>query len=280
MDKTKQTAVAIGSGGIRSIAALPLLRYLQDEDIAIDLLVCSGGGAIVSSLFALGCSDEEIVIHCLKLFNKKLYNHIDYKMFARACGIPFKESPKYETPYLGKPFYNALKEVFKDFTIQDLPYRLNAIATDIQTGESVTLEKGLLADCLYASNCVYPFIPPIEVDNKFLVSGVFTSSLPMMTAVKEGMDTIFAIDFTGDESINSKSMQEYICNFLNRSCTIMQRRQTALSVNLHDGDSLVMNVDCDEWVGLFAIEKVDKIIEAGKRTFATYKDEIDRLIFI
>jgi NTE family protein len=59
----------------------------------------------------------------------------------------------------------------------------------------VVLERGLVCDALYASSALFPILPPIQIDGRWVRDGYYTSPLPVSEAVKHDMDVIIALTF-------------------------------------------------------------------------------------
>ncbi len=273
-----KVAVVLGSGGIRSLAALPVLEFLQTNKVPIDLIVGSGGGATLASLFAAGYSTHEIPQLMAQLFDHKLFDQMDYATSLKILGLrsaPFTSAP---APYQTHALKKQLAELFSDKRIEDLPYRLIIQATDMATGREVALSKGLLTDCVYASNVIYPFFPPIEIDNQWLAGGMFSAALPVITAVFQQMDIIFVVNANDELKMNADGLTEFVSNFLNRAFTNTQGRQTTLAISMHNGEMVMLNVAFEKTINLWDTHAVPEILAAGRKTFEKYAEEIKDLI--
>ncbi len=69
-------------------------------------------------------------------------------------------------------------------TFNKLPIPFRAMATDIETGESVVLDHGSLAQAMRASMSVPGAIAPVEIDGRLLVDGGIANNLPIDEARK------------------------------------------------------------------------------------------------
>ncbi len=69
-----------------------------------------------------------------------------------------------------------------DFSKLPIPFR--AMATDIETGDSVVLDHGSLAQAMRASMSVPGAIAPVEIDGRLLVDGGIANNLPIDEARK------------------------------------------------------------------------------------------------
>lgn len=74
-------------------------------------------------------------------------------------------------------------QYFGDHRIEDLTGKLILQTTDFETGQGVVLTEGRLADAVYASMAILPFLPPLQMNGRCLFDGCFSSPLPIMPAV-------------------------------------------------------------------------------------------------
>lgn len=276
--KTKPTlAVVLGAGGIRSLSALPLLEHLQKQKVAFDTLITTGGGAVLAALFSCGFSADEIPKLMSEIFDPRLYAKLDYPMVMKIFGLRTKPFTSPPAPYKNTALRGCLKDIFKDRRLEDLPHSVQISATDMATGSTVVLKKGLLADCLYASNTVYPFMGPIQQEGRWLAGGVFTEAIPIMTAVKQNIDVILVMSFNDERPIEANSFYEYVNTFFIRACTNTQARQTTLAISLHHGETVLLNVGFDKSISIWDNKCIPDILEAGRKTMARRIEEIDEV---
>jgi NTE family protein len=79
-----------------------------------------------------------------------------------------------------------------DFDKLPTPYR--AVASDLETGDTVVLKSGRLADAARASMSVPGVFPPVEVNGRFLADGGIVRNLPVDVVRSMGADIIIAVD--------------------------------------------------------------------------------------
>lgn len=278
LQKNPKAAVVLGSGGIRSLAELPVLEYLKSKGAPIDIIIGSGGGAVLGALFACGFSSEEIPELMVKIFNPKLFKRLNYRMLLKILGFrrkPFESPP---APYSSEHLIGVLKEIFGERRIEDLPINLQIQATDMGTGEAVGITNGLIYEALYVSNATYPFLPPLNIDGKWLVSGVFTAAIPVMQAVQENYKVIYVLSVNDTMPIAAKGMFEYVNTFFMHSFTATQGRQVALAINVHEGEVLILNARFDKVINLWDVNKIQSVVDVGKTLLEEHKAELDEAI--
>ncbi len=118
-----------------------------------------------------------------------------------------------------------------DFNKLPIPYR--AMATDIETGESVVLSHGNVAEAMRASMSVPGAIAPVEIDGKLLVDGGIANNLPIDEARKVCADVVIAVNIstpplTRKEITSALSVAGQLINFLGKQ-TVEQQLKSMTS---------------------------------------------------
>ena len=105
----------------------------------------------------------------------------------------------------------------EDFHKLPIPFR--AMATDIETGQSVVLDHGSIAQAMRASMSVPGALAPVEIDGKLLVDGGIANNLPINEARKLCGDVIIAVNISTpplkrSEITSALSVAGQLVNFL------------------------------------------------------------------
>jgi len=178
--KATKIGLVLGSGGARGYAHLGVLKALYEADIDIDLVVGTSFGAIVAAGYAAGRNIYELEKIALQTGWIKILKMID---IAPPKGI-----------FAG----NKLERFFSVLTLQkhfsELRVPLTVVATDIETGEEVLINKGSVSKAILASSAFPGIFAPVEIDNRWLVDGVLVNPLPIQTAFDMGADIVIAVD--------------------------------------------------------------------------------------
>src|SRR5262249_55594595 len=77
---------------------------------------------------------------------------------------------------------NQLQQSIGKTTIEDLPIRFAAIATEIGTGHEVWLTKGSLSLAVRASYALPGIFPPVQLGGRWLVDGALVNPVPVSAA--------------------------------------------------------------------------------------------------
>ena len=117
----------------------------------------------------------------------------------------------------------------------------------------------------YASGALFPILPAIEINGSFLMDGVFSSPLPVMEAVNEGMDVIIAMSYEEITDDPSKGFFPYFMRTTDYFQRWLRRNQTALSIDLHHHEIVFLNVVFERYISFRATRRIPQILEAGDK---------------
>ncbi|MEM7393644.1 MAG: patatin-like phospholipase family protein [Verrucomicrobiota bacterium] len=133
----KRVGLALGGGGAKGLAHIPLLEILDDFEIRPHGISCTSIGAIVGALYASGYSGREIREQVANLVISKgdtLKDIMNTKDFFK--GFEFFDINFHRGAILkGDAFIDYLSELTKVERIEDLEIPLQIVATDFWTGE-------------------------------------------------------------------------------------------------------------------------------------------------
>jgi len=96
----------------------------------------------------------------------------------------------YNFNFLSKISYHVRN--IRDF--KKLPIPFFCMATDIETGEQVVLDKGIFPQALIASSSIPSIFYPIEIEGRLLVDGGVTNNYPVEKLRELGVDFIIGVD--------------------------------------------------------------------------------------
>ncbi len=267
-------AVVLSSGGIKPLAAIPLFEFLDDEQISIDLLVGCSGGSIMSALRGCGYDSAEIIELIGRVARRGLFSSMDLRALLGMAKLPFGRFNTRSGLIRPRKLKQALHEMFGERRVEDLFPKTVIQATDIQSGEGVIIEQGRLTDAVYASSAVFPLLPPLEVNGRWLGDGYYTSSLPVMEAVKRDMDVIIAVIFHDPVDHQADSYTACLSNYYTIQGNAITRFQLALSINLHHHEIIIIKVPFANPINMWDVHQIPRIIDTGRETIARRKCEI------
>ncbi len=267
-------SLVLSSGGLKPVAAVSLFEFLDEQSIPVDLMVGCSAGSIISALRGIGCGTQEMIDFFRGVERFKPFGHIDYRALLGLAKLPFGKFDMHSGILRPRKYRSILKEAFGDTRIEDLRPKVLMQTTDVSTGEGVVLDRGLVCDALYASSALFPLLPPIEFEGRWLSDGYYTSPLPVSEAVKHGMDVIIAVTFFDPIDMGACSYTACLSNYYSIQGDATTRYQMALSIDMHTHEIIIIQVPFKQPVNIWDIEHIPEIVELGRIAVDARKNDI------
>lgn len=173
-------ALVLGGGGCRGYGHLGVLRVLERERLQPDLVVGSSAGSLVGALYAAGLGVERIERLGARLSPNTLRDWI----FPR-LGL-----------FSGAGIARFVRDQIGARTIESLPMRFAAVATDLRTGEMVLLDRGDVGLAVQASSSAPGLLEPVVREGRLLVDGNIAAPVPVSAAHRLGARRVVSVDVT------------------------------------------------------------------------------------
>jgi NTE family protein len=276
MSVKKQIALVIGSGGIKCAAAIGLWRVLQEENIQVDSIVgCSGGsvyGAAIASRFG---TDEMQELSKILWTSEIMQGYTENLKASKDGTLRFNE----RSGLVNDSVMNTnLRKVFGETKFSDLQMPFKIVATDLLSGDKVTLSDGNVFDAMRASLAIPIIFPPWEVNGRLLIDGAASDPLPIDVAIQDGAEIIIAMGFPLDYRSRFRSMtavQEQLNSiYMNNILT-----STYAFYNLaHHAEIFPVIPEFDGAVSMFDVDKIPNVIEHGAQAARKQMPHIKRLL--
>lgn len=188
-------ALVVGSGGVRSAAAIGVYDVLVGAGLRPDLIVGCSSGALIGAGLATGMGADLTLRTLLRFWTPELTEKRRWRAYLQLVAPRLARfGPGFALRDDG-PIRHTVDTAFGETRIESLPTPLRIAATDAASGRPVVLASGRLADAVRASMAV-PFIfPSVEIDGRRLVDGVISDPLPIGAA--PDARAIVAIGFEG-----------------------------------------------------------------------------------
>jgi NTE family protein len=178
----RSVGLALGGGAAFGISHLGVLRVLEQNEIPVDLLVGCSIGSLVAISYAAGFPVEEMIQRAHEMGRRGyLMGGLDFTL--SKPGIIGGDRLKGRfTPLLGN-----------HRTFADLLIPCRTVATDIRSGELVSIGRGKLEDAYRASIAVPMVLSPEALDGRVLVDGGVADPVPAETVRHMGADLCIAV---------------------------------------------------------------------------------------
>ena len=277
--KRPVVALVLGGGGAKGTAHVGVLKYLEELDMPIDLVVGTSMGALMGSMYSLGytaaqmdsvVSDMDWNLMMSDNIPQDLMGYTDriYKE-KYALSIPFEIQHGHFRRSMPSAFIkgqnvgnliSSLTVGYQDnIKFGDLPIPFACVATDLIEGKGVVWTGGQLADALRSSMSMPVVFSPLRREGRFLVDGGMIDNFPADVAKALGADIIIGV------SVQSPSIEyDEAWNVMDVvSLTIDLSGKTRLENTLKIPD-VVIRPNLEGLTSLsFSEENVKSLIENG-----------------
>lgn len=255
-------AVVLGSGGVRSVAAVGVVESLARAGISPDLVVGCSSGALFGATIAAGMAPERALRAAMELWSSDLTRQRPRVAQTQAIarrpadldhGLPLREN---------KLLAERLASAFGDLRLEALRTPLRVATTDATTGQSVVLTQGSVVEALLASMALPGLFPSVEIGCRRLVDGGLSEPLPVSAA--RDADLVITLGFEGamprqvdrPSRMSAQAMTALINNLT----------RARLDAAVAHGQRLVqLSLNLDRRVGLWETAAMPYLYEAGRR---------------
>ena len=268
-------ALVLGSGGVRSIAALGIAEVLAAEGIHPDLIVGCSSGALIGATLALGLSSREALHTATSLWSAELTQQHRWRSYAQLIAPRWFGFDAGFALRHDRGIEQRIRSAFGDCRLEDLPTPLRVVATEARNGERVVLRDGDLTTALRASIALPLIFPSVEVDGRRLVDGVVSDPLPV--AVASDAAVVLTLGFRG-----------VMPRRIDRASRLVAQASTALINNLqqarvdaarHAGQRVFeIELGLERHVGLWETRAMPYLFDAGRRAARAQLSQIRPLL--
>jgi len=206
--------LVLSGGGAKGFAHIGVIKVLEKAGVKIDYIGGTSVGAVIGALYASGYNAKQLdsifrdtdfnnlITDYIPRSSKNFYEKRNDELYAFSLpvnnfkvGIPLSLSKGMFNFNLINRLTKHVKEIH-DFNKLPIPFL--CMATDIETGQQVVLDKGYLAKALLASSAFPSIFAPVELDGKLLVDGGVSNNYPIDEIRKLGADIIIGVDVQDD----------------------------------------------------------------------------------
>lgn len=171
--------MALCGGGMKCAAHLGVLQVLQEVGVQPALLAGSSMGAVMAALYATGFDLAAAAEQICRLRMSDVF----------IGGLPL--------PGLnhGRRLHRLLGGLFGERRIEELPVALVVTACDLVSGETRWIDRGRLADALYASCALPGLFAPLRDGEALLADGCVSQPLPVSELRRRGARRVVGVHF-------------------------------------------------------------------------------------
>src|SRR6202045_2249532 len=202
--------LALGGGFARGFAHLGVLQVLEQNHIPISCIAGTSVGSILGAAYASGAPLARIIATCRTL--------------------RFRDIARWRVSRLGLASNHRLgdliERVFDSRQFDELQIPLAVVATDLNTGEPVSLTEGSLIAAIRGS-CAFPgLFEPVEIGTRCLADGALVAAVPTRAARELGAAIVVGVSVGMQDGY--RGAPKNIFQVVSRAVSAAQKHQTEL----------------------------------------------------
>lgn len=291
-DGRPRIGLVLSGGGARGMAHVGVIQVLEEMKIPIFCIAGTSMGAIVGGLYAAGMSpaDMEKFVTSMEwneaFKDKPPPSDLAFRRKRDAADYLINFDLGYKDGKLtipkgllqGQNLNLILKsllfhtEGINDFSKLNIPFR--AVATDIETGDAVILEKGELVKAVRASMSIPGVFAPVEIDGRILVDGGVSNNLPIDIARQMGADVVIVVDISTD--LSRRDQLTSSVEITAQLTSIMIQRNTYAQIRTMREDDILIRPELRDITSGDFFRAVEAVA-TGRKKAETMKPQLARL---
>jgi len=252
-----KVALVLGGGSAKGFAHVGVLRVLEKEKIPIHMIIGTSVGSLIGGIYASNPDSFQLEWAAFKINKSDI---LDFSVVASKMG-----------PAQGTKLEAFVQQNAKVKLVEATKIPFYPVATDLNTGETVTLEKGSLARAIHASSAIPGIFVPVSFGNRTLVDGGVTSNIACDVARTKGADIVIAVNLQKDVKEGDISS---VIDVIAQSISIMMHENSKAKLSYAD---VVIEPDI-KGISMFDFSQKKFIMEQGMRATERAMPKIKALL--
>ena len=272
-------AIVLGSGGVRSIAALGMVEVLVREGLKPDLVVGCSAGAMFGALIASGHGADEAVRIATTLWSAEVTKQRRWRAIPQML---WPRLGRFDADFAlrdDRLVMQRLQQAFGDVQIEALPLALRVTSTDAASGERVVLRSGSLVQALRASIALPFMFAPVHIGGRRLIDGFVADPLPVSAAADA--HTVLALGFESPMPSRVDGPSRLLAQVTSAlTNNLMQARLAEAHAQNQARDTRLLSLvpHLERRVGLFDTAAMPYLVEAGRHAAETAMPALHALL--
>jgi len=172
--------LVLGGGAAKGFAHVGVIKVLEANGIAPDIVVGTSAGSVVGALYAAGYSGFSLQKIAMQLEENSVGD----------LALPNRGFIK------GELLQDFINKSVGNRPIERLGKSFAAVATDLASGEMVVFRRGNTGMAVRASSSVPGVFRPVPINGREYVDGGLVSPVPVRVARSLGADVVIAVDIS------------------------------------------------------------------------------------
>jgi NTE family protein len=221
---------------------------LEEEGIPIHLITGTSMGAVIGAMYAQNPNALEVMHRLGDYLKGNDYESLGLKYIVPQNGntpsvlaqfmktIARRIVINYATSRTGlvksERLSNAIAVLIDEMDIRNTKIPFVAVATDLNSGETVSFREGSLRSAVRMSSSIPGYISPEELNGKLITDGGVSAPVPVETARELGADVVIGVS-VGVKNVSTMK-DAHILDIVNRTDTIRGMYLSRLQLSLAD----------------------------------------------
>ncbi|GIU53730.1 MULTISPECIES: patatin-like phospholipase RssA [Shewanella] len=206
--KQLRIGVALGSGAAKGWAHIGVLKELAEMGVYPDKIAGCSVGALVGAAYANDHLDElESWVRGFSSWDVLGLMDLSW----RKGGL-----------ISGEKVFDVLAGRIGELKIEQLNKPFSAVATDLYSGQEIWFKEGDLRHAVRASCSMPGFLPPVQLEDRWLVDGAVVNPVPVSMCRAMDVDVVIAVDLNGHRR---NSMHMLPQQMKSRAPTALEKQQ-------------------------------------------------------
>lgn len=236
-------ALVLGGGSAKGFAHVGVIRALEQEKVPIHMIVGTSVGSLIGGIYAANPNSFDLEWLAFKIDRGDV---LDFSIVYSKLG-----------PVQGAKLEGFIEHNVKVKKVEDTKIPFTPVATDLNTGETILLERGSLAKAIRASSSIPGIFVPVTFDNRTLVDGGVTNNVPCDVAKAKGADIIIAVNLQKD--VKNLTAGESLVDIIGQSISLMMRESSRSKLACAD---VVVEPDT-RGISMFDFTQKKRLMEGG-----------------
>ncbi len=159
-----------------------MLKVLHEAGVPIHRIVGVSAGSMIGAMYAANPDPKRLEKIVMSAKQSEMMN---ITLFRIRHGF-----------VTGKIFRGYMEEQTDGKSFEELDIPLVAVAVDLETGELVSMDQGVLSPAINASCALPPVFHPVEYNGRILVDGGAVDPVPVNIAKRYPHDVVIAVNIT------------------------------------------------------------------------------------
>lgn len=275
--KRPKVAVVLGAGVLTSLGAVSLFKHLDEWEVPVDMAIGCSGGAMAAACWATGLDLHSILLGVPELIDRsQTFAEFNYRTLAGMVGFPIPYD-RTKGVWKARGLREMYHAVFRDLRIEELQKVLRLETTDVESIAPYTLQKGAIFDAVYASTALFPFLPPLQIEDKWLCDGGWANPIPLRYPLQQDYDVIIGLNVGVEMQTEPEDFNKHIFYFFSQANATSEVAERQLQEMQTRSRTEMILYNFDHPVDFDRHDRVDAVLEEIDGHIRTYSGKIKDL---